>query len=251
MKSCLRRILLLVVSLVCFSQSAAFAEPVRDADEVKSTVADVLANPEYRHLQESKPELDEDFEFPEWVKSFLKWLFKPRDVSPSVDANFDFGEIIFYGSLGVLVVILIVFMYWTLNVGDSSEVVRPFGDDDQEAINPSKPAGELPANEYARRAQAAAEAGDYRTAIRELVLGAMSWTERVGLIRHRRGLTNRDYVRAIWRQVERRESLLQIVAAFERVFYGHRSADRLTFEACFTEFERSFLSEGSDAQPTT
>jgi hypothetical protein len=253
MKSCLCQALLIVFLLICFSGPDAIAQNVRDAVEVKNAVADVLADPEYRHLQKDEPEPDdEDFDLPEWFEDFLRWLFTPRDVAPSVDADFDLGAIFFYGSLGVLVVILIVFMYWTLNIGDETNVKSPFGDDaDEEAINPTKPAGEIPANEYARRAQAAAEAGDYRTAIRELVLGSMSWTERVGLIRHRRGLTNRDYVRAIWRQVERRESLLQIVAAFERVFYGHRLADRLTFEACFTEFQKSFLSEASDAQPTT
>lgn len=251
MKSCLCQTLLVSVMWFCFSGPVAFAQDVHDADEVKTTVADVLSSPEFRHLQKDESEPDEDFELPEWLKSLLEWLFKSRDVSPP-SADFDLGGLFFYGSLGVLVVILIVFLYWTLNIGDGTNIQSPFGDDaDEEAINPSKPAGEIPSNEYARRAQEAAETGDYRAAIRELVLGSMSWTERVGLIRHRRGLTNRDYVRAIWRQVERRESLLQIVAAFERVFYGHRLADRVTFEACYTEFQKSFLSEASDAQPTT
>jgi hypothetical protein len=253
MKSRLCQTLLISVLWFCFSGPVALAQDVRDADEVKRAVADVLSNPEFRHLQKDESdEPVEDFELPEWFKSILEWLFKSRDVSPAVDADFDLGDVFFYGSLGVLSVILIVFMYWTLNIGEGTSVASPFGDEaDEEAINPSKPAGEIPTNEYARRAQEAAESGDYRAALRELVLGSMSWTERVGLIRHRRGLTNRDYVRAIWRQVERRESLLQIVAAFERVFYGHRLADRVTFEACYSEFQKSFLSEVSDAQPTT
>jgi len=244
----LHALLLTVISLQTVSGITVAAAEIRNDDEVTSTVADVLSDSEYRHLLKAESEEDDEFELPEWLKSILEWLLTPRDVSPAVDADFDLGGIFFYGSLGVLVVILIVFMYWTLNIGDSTEVDRPFADDgDDEAINPSRPAGEVPANEYARRAQTAAESGDYRTAIRELVLGSMSWTERVGLIRHRRGLTNRDYIRAIWRHVERRESLLQIVAAFERIFYGHRAADRLTFEACLSEFQKSFLSEVQDA----
>jgi hypothetical protein len=140
---------------------------------------------------------------------------------------------------------VIVFSMWKRSAALSHQK-SPI-DPDEEAISPSQPPGDQPTNEYERRAIAAAQAGDYRSALRELVRGSMSWTERSGLIRYRRGLTNRDYVRAVWRFAPRRESLLRIVAAFERVFYGRRAADAATFDVCLQAFRSSFLTEANDA----
>ena len=161
---------------------------------------------------------------------------------------------LFYAAITVLVVVLIVLLVSLFNSRAARQRVEvPEFMQDEDAINPSTPPGDVPSNEYERRARAAAEAGDFRTGLRELVLGSMSWTERAGLIRYRSGLTYRDYVRAVWRQVERRESLLSIVACFERVFYGRRDADQETFDVCLGQFQQSFLQasleqEGDDAQ---
>ncbi|MFM7055580.1 MAG: hypothetical protein ACKO2P_01520 [Planctomycetota bacterium] len=67
------------------------------------------------------------------------------------------------------------------------------------AADITAPPGELPAATYEGRARRYAADGNYRMAIRELLLGSMSWIERAGLIRYRRGLTNRDYVRCVCR----------------------------------------------------
>ncbi len=57
----------------------------------------------------------------------------------------------------------------------------------------STPPGETEVGIYERRALQLAQEGNYRAAIRELLLGSMSWIERSGQIRYRKGLTNRDY----------------------------------------------------------
>ena len=89
MRSRLCQTLLISVLSFCLDGPAAVAQDVRDADKVKSTVADVLSDPEVRHLQKDESEPDEEFELPEWFKSFIEWLFESRDVSPSVNADFD------------------------------------------------------------------------------------------------------------------------------------------------------------------
>jgi hypothetical protein len=78
--------------------------------------------------------------------------------------------------------------------------------------------GELPPAAYEARALKLAKTGDYRAAIRELLLGSMSWLERAALIRYRRGLTNRDYLRCIWRRQEKRTAYLATASQFELVY---------------------------------
>lgn len=105
------------------------------------------------------------------------------------------------------------------------------------------PPGELPATTYEGRARQLASEGNYRAAIRELLLGSMAWIERAGLIRYRRGLTNRDYVRKIWGRLQQREAYLTTAGQFELVYYGRRVATAEMFERCLGEFEGAFREE--------
>jgi hypothetical protein len=226
---------------------------VHDAQEVRQTVNDVLADPEYRHLHDKEESKPERTEFPQWLKDFLEWLFEDDSTSQEkkTETVFSFGEVLYYLALAALAVALVYLVVAIIRSSDGMADVDPSEfSADAEAIIPTQPPGDVPTNEYERRALAAAQAGDFRSGLRELVLGSMSWTERAGLVRYRRGLTNRDYVRAVWRMADRRESLLQISAAFERVFYGRRVADEATFESCLVEFRQSFLTEANHAQPS-
>ena len=105
------------------------------------------------------------------------------------------------------------------------------------------PPGELAASTYETRALALADQGEFAGAIRELLLGSMSWIERSALIRFRKGLTNRDYVRAVWRQQERRAAFLVTGSSFERVYFGRRKATAEMFQKCLTAFQGAFREE--------
>ncbi|MFM7167095.1 MAG: DUF4129 domain-containing protein [Planctomycetaceae bacterium] len=105
------------------------------------------------------------------------------------------------------------------------------------------PPGELPATTYEGRARQLAAEGNYRAAIRELLLGSMAWIERAGLIRYRRGLTNRDYVRSVWRRLQQRQAYLTTAGQFELVYFGRRPATAAMFEQCLGEFEGAFREE--------
>jgi|LauGreDrversion4_2_1035121.scaffolds.fasta_scaffold01368_10 hypothetical protein len=105
------------------------------------------------------------------------------------------------------------------------------------------PPGELPATTYEGRARQLAAEGNHRAAIRELLLGSMAWIERAGLIRYRRGLTNRDYVRSVWRRLQQREAYLTTAGHFELVYFGRRAATAEMFERCLGEFEGAFREE--------
>lgn len=105
------------------------------------------------------------------------------------------------------------------------------------------PPGELAASTYETRAIQLAAKGDYRAAIRELLLGGMSWIERAGLIRYRKGLTNRDYVRAVWRRLEKRDAYITTATQFELVFFGRRVPTEAMFEMCLNSFRGAFREE--------
>ena len=105
------------------------------------------------------------------------------------------------------------------------------------------PPGELAASTYESRAIQLASDGNYRAAIRELLLGSMSWIERAGMIRYRRGLTNRDYVRSVWRRHDKRDAYVTTAVQFEYVFFGRRTPTAEMFEACLTSFRGAFREE--------
>ncbi len=107
-------------------------------------------------------------------------------------------------------------------------------------IVPKLPPGEIASNVYEQRALDFASRGNYSLAIRELLLGAMSWIERSGRIRYRRGLTNLDYARAIGRDPPRRQAFSVMSLNFEKVFFGRRQATELMFQECRDCFRKEF-----------
>lgn len=119
---------------------------------------------------------------------------------------------------------------------------------DEEAMMPSTPPGEHPSSEYLRKALALSAEGDQRGAIRQLLLGCMSWIERNGLIRYRKGLTNRDYLRAVFQRQTQREGMGGIVTDFERIYFGRREATAERFKRCLSGFQAGFDKDEGEAE---
>lgn len=244
----------LIASMALLRADVVFAQEFEEsyeAETVQQTVQQILEHPDYRHLfqEDDTPEPHSDDTLPQWVVDFLEWLFGSNETREIGGASLlGLTSLLFYLALVVLVVVVVVLLVALLrglnldrNGPQSPELL------DQEAITPSTPPGDVPVNEYEQRAILSARQGDFRSAIRELVLGAMSWTERAERIRYRRGLTNRDYVRALWSDELRRDALLDIVGAFELVFFGRRNADEAMFRSCLHQFRQSFLQESEHA----
>lgn len=235
---------LLLVLLAMTSPAAAFERPT---DDVQQTAREVMNDPEFRHLvRESLEEtMPERSELPQWLKDLLesiaKWFMREESSGSDASGLAPIATLMFYGAIGIAVAVLIFLLVSLLKRIEAPGVKRPFKlVTDEEAIAPTTPPGEYSPSFYEDRAIQLAATGDFRAAIRELVLGGMSWTERAGLIRHRRGLTNRDYVRAVWRDAARREALLLIVENFDLVFFGRRPAEESQYERCLAAFQESF-----------
>jgi hypothetical protein len=112
----------------------------------------------------------------------------------------------------------------------------------------SAPPGEVSASTYESRVLQFAHQGKFSAGIRELLLGSMSWIERAGLIRFRKGLTNRDYLRAVWTEKDRRSAYLVTGTEFELVFFGRRTATSEMFERCLAAFQGAFHEDAETAR---
>ena len=196
------------------------------------------------------------------VSDFFEWLFRglftsrprrvraapapaapPSSTSSGGGMEFNFGSIMLYLGLAALILITIWIIGTLVRRADPGRRLSRdglFGDDLDGVTDLAVPPGELAASTYESRAIQMAKDGNYRLAVRELLIGGMSWIERAGLIRFRRGLTNRDYVRAIWRQPDRRDAYEQTAREFERIYFGRRDATRDSFEKCLRLFQESF-----------
>jgi len=68
----------------------------------------------------------------------------------------------------------------------------------------------------------------------------MSATERSGLIRFRRGLTHRDYLRALRGRNRPHQALRTIVGVYEPICFGRRPAQIDHFQTSLDGYETGF-----------
>jgi hypothetical protein len=112
-----------------------------------------------------------------------------------------------------------------------------------EEVEPTITPGERPADEWLAAARNAAAVGRFDEALALLLLGAMSHAERAGLIRPRRGLTYRDYLRAVPRSSAWHPTLAGLVNAYAPIGFGRREATSAAFETAVAPYERALLAE--------
>lgn len=103
--------------------------------------------------------------------------------------------------------------------------------------------GETPADEFVRQALELAAAGQFREAIAQLLLGGMSRIERERLIRYRRGLTFRDYLRVLRGNQVAFAGFRAMVDQYEPVNFGRREATRQSFDSAFDGYQSGFPQE--------
>ncbi len=193
------------------------------------------------------------------IGDFFTWLFSglrssssggtgapaPAKSSSGSGAGLEMSNLITMLAIAAILVILITIAAMIVKSADARKRRdrNLLGDGQDILTDVLVPPGELAASTYESRAIQLASGGNYRAAIRELLLGSMSWIERAGFIRYRRGLTNRDYVRAVWRRQDKRDAYLTTAVNFEYVFFGRRVPTVEMFESCLTSFRGAFREE--------
>lgn len=239
-----------LLSLWMLAQDQRPAPELRSPEEVKETLDAILGSPEYRRLPRPKKReeaQEKPSQLPSWLERFLDWLVGRREKT-GTSGSFHLPAVL-AGLLRVILYLIVGAAFgWVLFLilksvlrrteGKSEARHRPSGT--SEAGSPATPPGELPAEEYLRRALALAQSGKQRDAIRQLLLGAMSWMERQGLVRYRKGLTNRDYLRAIWHRPRQREPLAAIILVFDQIYFGRRPATPERWQECLRNYRTGF-----------
>ncbi len=189
------------------------------------------------------------------IFDFFRWLFSGLrspsagsvpPASPSTASEFgDFSQLLPALAIVAIVAVLIVIIAMVIKSVDAKKqrkdsLLSDLADVLSDVVTPP---GELAASTYESRAIALSSDGNYRAAIRELLLGSMSWIERAGLIRYRKGLTNRDYLRAVWRRQDKRNAYLTTASQFEFVYFGRRTPTSEMFQLCLASFRGAFHEE--------
>lgn len=136
-----------------------------------------------------------------------------------------------------LVIVAVVLLITVAVFRSSSSRRAPRSREEEEegvagTIELDGPPGERPPEWWIERAQQKAERGSLREAIADVLFATRSAIERGGWIRYRKGLTNRDYLRAMRRQESRSRALAAIAREFELVYFGRRPATRAQYEEC-------------------
>ena len=246
----------MVVSASCATSVRAQAD-VRRAD-VEAAVETVLESADFRHLRaRPRDQQADDYQIlPQWIEDFFEWLDDLLSGSSSSGGSSSVGSAGLGGALQVFmwcaIALILGLSAWLIlrGVVDRAPRSEPAGLEDavdiDGALALTGPPGELPASEYLRRARECAERGDFRLGVRLLLLGGMSWVERSGFIRFRKGLTNRDYLRATRRRPECRHAFGTIARRFEEIFFGRREPTAERFEECLQGFQDAF-----DEEPET
>lgn len=220
-----------------------------DEGIISDRLQEIMSRSEFERLR-VEPEEPEETELPGWLESFLDWLEswlgsgeETSDRSSSWLPGLSGLDFLVYAVVAIALVLLLGFILRAVVGSPSSKKLTTPGASERPVFRADRAPGEVAPGEYWQRALAFGEAADYRKAVREILLAAMSTIERRGLIRFRKGLTNRDYYYAV--RGAPRESFDVIAQAFELVYFGRREASVETYHACKQAYERSFLREAT------
>lgn len=237
------------------------AEEVDDADEgsyeyqeeslVLAALEETLSQPEFARLRtEPDPEeKSETSETPAWLDRFTRWLARVlwgedanEEESSGLELDVPGARLLIYTMAFVILAAAVFFIAKSILAISRDKKISQ-GEAAVRVFHPEIAPGELDPEEYWHRALSHGEKRRYKEGTRELLLGAMSALERRGLIRFRRGLTNRDYFFA--GRGPTRESFLAIASAFERIYFGRRDATADAFRDSCNAYQKSFREASS------
>jgi hypothetical protein len=224
-----------------------------DKEQISRELERIRDQPEFRRLRKKKEAAktvpaESEFEWPQWIKDFFNWL---RDVFRTVGHLFSgLGVLLQALAYGILAAIAAAVIWLLVRAFQKyqGKLKTPFGRRNlPEEGEAEIPPGDIPADEYLKRASELASRGLYREAIGQLILGAMSRTERSGLIRFRRGLTHRDYLRALRSRAMPHQAFKQIVSVYEPICFGRRPANMDHYLTSLDGYKTGFLDPLAEA----
>ncbi len=191
--------------------------PVADADAIRETAKQVLADPDYK-LRST-----------ETFRRVWEWLLDLlRPILDFFDALYDFSPFLFFVMVAVLLIVvvaLVVHIIYSFRVamqrrGRASLYAEL---DETKGAKPET---------WEQRAQQAFEAGDYLHAIRFILHASLLRLEQARKSNLRRGATNREYLRR-FQKTAAFEPLAEMVEITDSRWFGGIDCSRSDVETCF------------------
>ncbi|WP_339732417.1 DUF4129 domain-containing protein [uncultured Gimesia sp.] len=211
---------------------------------IEQDTKQILNRPEFRHLTRER-QISGDAPFD------LKDLLKDQDPAeppqvPQFLAGIAGSVILFLSYTAVICAcgLILYLLYRALTGYKYSRKIKDESDSRhlqgevtfEQIVSPA----EREVSIYLERAKTIAQTGDYHNAIIQLIYGSMSFIERAGWIRFRKGLTYRDYLRAARPHGLPGDSFRQIIRTYEPLGFGRREATREHFESTLQYYESAF-----------
>ena len=146
-----------------------------------------------------------------------------------------------YLAIAAVVVLIIVLIVRAVATWErSSQSTAGSVSDGVRLLDDEHSPGDTPADEFVRQARELAAAERFQEAIARLLLGGMSHIERERLIRYRRGLTLRDYLRVLRGRDSTWQGFRTMVDQYEPLTFGRRPATRDCFDSALHGYELAF-----------
>ncbi len=96
---------------------------------------------------------------------------------------------------------------------------------------------DLDADDLLAQAQAAAEAGDWRQAVRKVYIALLHELDRREVISLNPAWTNREYLSAVRAQARLYPAMHELTDRFDRLWYGQHQGSREDYERCLSRYQ--------------
>tara|TARA_R110002095_G_scaffold78165_3_gene67317 strand:- start:863 stop:1555 length:693 start_codon:yes stop_codon:yes gene_type:complete len=211
---------------------------------IEQDTKQILKRPEFRHLTRER-QINSESPFD------LEDLLKEKPKQDTSNSKFAFSAVagvvilaLSYALIACACGLILYLLYRSLTGFKNRRIFhdKPHREELQgemtleQIISPA----ESEAATYLQRAKTLAQTGDYQSAIIQLLYGSMSFIERSGWIRFRKGLTYRDYLRAARPHGLPGDSFRQMIRTYEPLGFGRREATREHFESTLHHYEAAF-----------
>lgn len=222
-------------------------QPAGLEQQTRADLDAVLAQPDFRRLRQLSELVPEAPQVPNSNLStrFLRWLWNRFPSFP----NGSIGDVswisqamtaIGWGIVALLVSAVIWLIIRAVNAyrWRLRSRFQPLPSFEEQTLE--LPPGDIPADEFRQRAEHLAQQQLFGEAIAQLLLGSMSQMERSELIRFRRGLTYRDYLRALRGHPAHRDAFRALVQTYLPVGFGRRPATATQYHEAAAGYDQSF-----------
>ena len=223
------------------------APPQATEQQTRAVLNDVLSQPDFRRLRSMADLVPKAPQAPNPTVSpgFFRWLWNLLPSFPNVpgvglNGLKEVATALGWGIVALLVAAVIWLIIKAVNAyrWRLRNRFQPLPNFEQQTLE--LPPGDIPADEFRQRAEHLAQQQLFGEAIAQLLLGSMSQMERSELIRFRRGLTYRDYLRALRGHPRHRDAFRAMVQTYLPIGFGRRPATPTQYQEAAAHYDQAF-----------